>query len=200
MRILTANRIWRIYSMKSELITLAGTLGSGKSSAAKRLAAELGYKHFSSGDLFRAMAAERGLTVEEINQRAELEHEIDHAVDERLREMSREQHLIVDSRMAFHWMPNSFKVFLNLDLHVAAERIYKHIQVEGRASQSGETVEAIHQNTVFRKESEIKRYQSLYGVDIYDLSHYDLVVDTEKNNLDQVVEIILREYRAWLSN
>ncbi len=186
--------------MKSEIITIAGTLGSGKSSAAKRVAAELGYLHFSSGDLFRAMAAERGLSVEEINVRAELEQEIDHAVDERLRELAKENKLVVDSRMAFHWMPNSFRVFLNLDPHIAAERIFKHIQEEGRASQTGESVEAIYESTLARRTSELKRYKNLYGVDLSDLSQYDLVVDTEKNNLDVVVEIVLKKYRTWLGN
>lgn len=186
--------------MKSEIITIAGTLGSGKSSTAKRIATELGYLHFSSGDLFRAMAAERGINIEEINQRAELEHEIDHAVDERLRELSKEKDLVVDSRMAFHWMPNSFKVFLNLDPRVAAERIYRHIQEEGRDSQTGESVDTIYANTLARRESELKRYMHLYGVNPSDLSQYDLVVDTEKNNLDAVVETVLREYRNWLAN
>jgi len=184
--------------MKSKIITIAGTLGSGKSSAAKRVAAELGYTHFSSGDLFRAMAAERGISVEEINIKAEAEQEIDHAVDERLRELSKGSELVFDSRTAFHWMPNSFRVFLNLDPHVAAERIYIHIQEEGRASQVGESVEAIYASTIARRASELKRYKALYNLDISDLSPFDLVIDTEKNSLDAVVEAILKNYRAWL--
>lgn len=186
--------------MKSRIITIAGTLGSGKSSTAKVVAADLGYKHFSSGDLFRAMASERNLTIEEINLKAELEHEIDHAVDERLKEMSRENDLVIDSRMAYHWMPNSFRVFLSLDPHIAAQRIHDHIKKEGRASQADEGIESIYQNTIARRASEIKRYKHLYNVDISDLSSFNLVVDTEKNNLDTVVEIILSAYKKWLED
>lgn len=184
--------------MKSKIITFAGTLGSGKSSTAKRVAAELGYRHFSGGDLFRAMAAERGITIEEINERAELEQEIDHAVDERQRQMADESDLVIDSRLAFHWMPNSFKVFLDLDPHAAAERIHAQIQREGRASQSGESVEEIYAETIRRKESEIRRYTTLYNIDIYDSSHYDTVIDTQHHDLQAVVEMVIAQYRAWL--
>ena len=185
--------------MTSKIITIAGTLGSGKSSTAKRLASELGYRHFSSGDLFRAMAAERNLSIEEINQRAELEQEIDHAVDEKVRSLGKEENLIIDSRLAFHWIPDSFKVFLNLDPKVAAERIHAQIRDQGRASQAGDSVEEIYQNTIARLESETKRYQNLYGLTPTDHANYDLVVDTEKNNLDEVVEIVLTEYRKRIS-
>src|SRR3989344_6087784 len=115
-------------SMQKHIITICGLPGSGKSSTAIGVAAALGYKHFSSGDLFRAMAKERNITVEEINKRAELEQEIDHAVDERLRQMADDDQLVIDSRMAFHWMPMSFKVFLKINPHIAAERTFKHLR------------------------------------------------------------------------
>ena len=89
--------------MKSRIITIAGALGSGKSSAAKKLAVELGYTHFSSGDVFRSIAGERGISIEEINKQAELEHEIDLAVDQRLRDLASENDFVIDSRIAYHW-------------------------------------------------------------------------------------------------
>lgn len=181
--------------MKSRIITIAGSLGSGKSSTAKRVAAELGYRHFSSGDLFRQIAKERGVTVEKINQKAELEHEIDLATDERLRSMANEEGLVIDSRLAFHWMPNSFKVFLSLPPETAAERIFNHIQKEGRESQNGDSVESVLQATLARRESEIKRYANLYQIDVNDLSPFDLVIDTKTNNLDQVVALVLEEFK-----
>ncbi len=186
--------------MKSRIITIAGALGGGKSSTAKRVAADLGYAHFSSGDLFRAIAKERGLTIEQINTQAEMEHEIDHAVDKRLQDMASESDFVIDSRMAYHWMPNSFKVYLDLDPRVAAERIYKQIQTEGRAMQSGDTVEAIYENTLARRASEQKRYMNLYSVDALDTSPFDLVIDTAKNDLHAVVSIVTEKYKSWLES
>ena len=102
--------------MKKHIITISGFPGSGKSSTAKGIALELGYEHFSSGDLFREMAAERNLSVEGINFAAEKSKDIDYKVDKLLESMGKEKdNLVIDSRTAFHWIPNSFKVFLDLD-------------------------------------------------------------------------------------
>jgi cytidylate kinase len=187
--------------MKKKIITIAGLPGSGKSSTAKGIAAALGYEHFSSGDLFRQIAAERGLTIEEINFAAEKQQEIDHQVDERLAQMGKEkENLVIDSRMAFHWIPDSFKVFLDLDLKVGAERTFAHIQEEGRTSQSGSSVEEVYENTVKRLESEQKRYSSLYQVDVTNKSQFDLVVDTGINDLNVVVDMVVSKYKEWLDS
>ena len=73
--------------MKRPIITIAGSLGSGKSSTAKAVANVLGLKHFSSGDLFRAIAAEKGMSLEAMNITAEIQQDIDHKVDALLRKM-----------------------------------------------------------------------------------------------------------------
>lgn len=185
--------------MKSTIITIAGTLGGGKTSTAKRVASELEYTHFSSGDLFRAVAAERGITVEEVNRQAELEKTIDHDVDERLREMALEEKLVIDSRLAFHWMPDSFKVYLTLDPKVAASRIYQHILEEGRIGEGAESLERVFESVQKRQASEQKRYAELYGVDVLELSPFNLVIDTEQKDLEAVSREVLEAYRSWIS-
>jgi cytidylate kinase len=185
---------------KKRIITIAGQLGSGKSSTAKRVASELGYTHFSSGDLFRAVATERNVSVEEINKMAELEKEIDFTVDKRLREMNDQERLVIDSRTAFHWIPSSFKVYLSLNPHIAAERIFNQIKNSGRASQSGESVEHVFKLTQERVASENKRYQDLYQLDVSDQGQYDLIIDTEHNDLDTVVLMVIKGYREYIDN
>lgn len=187
--------------MKKKIITIAGLPGSGKSSTAKGVAAALEYEHFSSGDLFRKIAAERGISIEEINLVAEKQKEIDHQVDERLVQIGKEkENLVIDSRMAFHWIPDSFKVFLDLDLRIGAERTFAHIQKDGRTSQSGSSVEEVYENTVKRLESEQKRYSNLYQVDVTDKAHFDLVVDSGINDLNAVVGIVVTKYQEWLNS
>jgi cytidylate kinase len=185
--------------MKKRIITIAGFPGSGKSSTAKSVAQTLGYEHFSSGDLFRKMAAERGLTVEGINFAAEKQQALDYEVDELLQQFGTgKEKLVIDSRMAFHWIPDSFKVFLELDERVAAERTFVHIQQEGRTGQQGSSVEEIYENTKKRMESERKRYWDLYRVDYTDKSQFDLVIDTGRHGPGEVVNIIVAEYQKWL--
>jgi len=187
---------------KKHIITIAGRPGSGKSSTAKEATARLGYQHFSSGDLFRALARERGIDVLQANLTAEQNAEIDHLVDGRLREIGvSEDQLVVDSRTAWHWMPNSFKVFLDLDLNTAAARIL------GKGSELSMRLksEDIHQDPALyaeklqrRLDSESRRYKALYDINPYDMQNYDLVIDTGTNNLDQVVEQLIAGYRHWL--
>ena len=102
---------------KKHIITIAGKPGSGKSTTSKAVAHSLGFTHFSSGDFFRAIGKERGIDVFQANLVAEAEEDIDHLVDEKLRTLGEnEDNMVIDSRMAWHWMPYSFRVYLDLDL------------------------------------------------------------------------------------
>jgi cytidylate kinase len=186
---------------KKHIITIAGRPGSGKSTASKALAAQLGYEHFSSGDLFRAIGRERGIDVFETNLAAEKEREIDDLVDQRLRDIGKEQEEVtIDSRLAWHWIPNSFKVFLSLDLEIAAKRILKDMD-EHRMKHEHipDDPRKYAERLGHRLKSETQRYKKLYDADPYDMSHYDLVIDTSKTKPEDVVAKILDAYHAWLA-
>jgi len=187
-------------AMKKHIITIAGIPGSGKSSAARGIARDLGYEHFSSGDLFRKMAAARGISIEEMNFVAEDQKGIDHSVDEFLVKLGKEKdNFVVDSRTAFHWMPASFKVFLSLDPHIAAQRMFAQIQEGKRISQVASSLDQLLNNTLQRIESEKKRFSDLYHIDFMDAKNYDLIVDTGVNDLQHVVEIVIKAYQGWLA-
>lgn len=185
---------------KKHIITIAGRPGSGKSTASKAVAAELGYQHFSSGDLFRAIGKERGINVLEANLSGEKGADIDHLVDQRLREIgASEDEIVLDSRTAWYWMPASFKVYLDLDLFTAAERILlsttpERLEVEHIPSDPKEYATQLQQ----RLESEARRYQKLYNINPYNKSNYDLVIDTKTHASQQVVELIISHFRRWL--
>lgn len=186
--------------MKKEIITIAGSLGSGKSSTAKAVATALGYAHFSSGDLFRQIAAERGESVEAMNISAEAQQDIDYQVDQLLqKKYETEDRLVVDSRMAWHWMPASFKVFLHLDPETSAQRIFSHMKEEGRVSESASTIEELRASIDRRFASEQKRYFSLYKVNPTDPQNFDMIVNTKPNNLVTVTAMVLAAYGAWKS-
>lgn len=63
-------------------LSLTGNLGSGKSSLGKELIAR-GFEIVSSGDIFRGLAAERGVSIVEMNKIAETDKSIDKMVDDR---------------------------------------------------------------------------------------------------------------------
>lgn len=187
---------------KKRIITIAGRPGSGKSTASHAIAEQLGYEHFSSGDLFRAIGRERGIDVTQTNKAASDDAEIDRLVDERLVEIGKTQdNVAIDSRLAWHWIPNSFKVYLDLDLEVAAKRILGNMdpirmQHEHIPDDPKKYAEAL----AHRLDLEEVRYKAKYEVDISDRANFDLIVDTDENNPAQVVEKILSEYHKWLAS
>ena len=188
---------------KKHIITIGGRPGSGKSTAAKGIVEQMGYMHFSSGDLFRAISKEHGQDVLQSNLAAEKSDgvsAIDQLVDQRLRDLGeQEDQLVVDSRMAWHWMPGSFKVFLDLDFETASKRIIASMTPERIAAEHiPEDHNKYAQALQNRLESESRRYKKFYNVDPYINTNYNLVVDTKINNPDQVVQIILDTYTKWL--
>jgi predicted cytidylate kinase len=186
--------------MKKEIITIAGSPGSGKSATAKSVAAILGFRHFSSGDRFRQLAAERGQSIEAMNISAEVQRDIDLEVDNQLKGMYRsERRLVIDSRMAWRWMAHSFKVFLVLDPATAAERIFNHLQKEGRVGEDARSVEEVRSSIDRRSASEQKRYAALYDVDVTDPLNYDVVINTRDNNLRTVTAMVRAAFDAWRS-
>ncbi len=183
------------------IITISGRPGSGKSTTAKAVAANLGYPHFSSGDLFRMLAHERGVDVLEANLTAEQNAEIDHLVDGRLREIGdQDNELVIDSRMAWHWMPKSFKVFLDLDLQTAAGRILEGIN-EARLMHENIPNDPEQYAKILdeRLSSESRRYKAMYDVNPYDMSNYNLVIDTAEHGIIEVQKLVMDGFKEWLT-
>ncbi len=187
--------------MKKQIITICGGLGSGKSSTAKKVAQILDFKHFSSGDFFRQVGLELGLSINEINIRAETDPKIDEMTDQKLRDMRNAEKVVIDSRTAYHWIPESFKIYLDLPTEIAKERILNSIKKDKLRQQSEQSSssEEVFKKMQERFQSEQKRYKNLYNIDNTDKSQFDLVIDTNKNNLEQVVAIIVEAYKKWIA-
>ncbi|MEI6280524.1 MAG: AAA family ATPase [bacterium] len=187
--------------MKKEIIAITGTLGSGKSSTADCVAKELEFKRFSSGDFMRKIALEMNISLNELNIKAQNDNNIDKRIDDEVRKIGMMNRVVVDSRLAFHWIPESFKVYLDLPPEIAKERILNNLKENElrRQSEDSSNTEEIYGKIISRLESEKKRYKELYGLDHTDKSNYDLVIDTNKNNLIRVVSIIISEYKKWLT-
>ena len=178
-------------------ISLAGDLGSGKSTVSDILIKTLGAEYYSTGKIVRSIAEKRGMTVTELNVYMETHPEIDHEIDDGLRALSAvDKLLIIDSRMAWHFTEGTFKVYLSLDIETSAYRIMNANRQGEHASSLDETVVM----TKARRESEKKRYMTQYGVDIKDLTNYDLVIDTSRVSPDEVGEKIMAGFEEWKTN
>ena len=167
------------------IVTISGRPGSGKSVVAKSVARELAMGHVSAGDFMREIAAERGMSILELSRVAEADPAIDLEIDARTRRLAESgTDFVMDARLGWHFIPSSFKVFLEVELEVAAERVFG----AGRGAEHENTdFDATREAIRMRTESERTRYLDYYGLDYTKHSHYDLVVDTSHLTVGDVV-------------
>ena len=175
-------------------ISLAGDLGSGKSTVSDILISALGAEYYATGRIVREIAERRGMTVVELNKYMETHPEIDHEIDNGLVALSdADKLLVIDSRMAWHFTRGTFKVYLSVNIETSALRIMSAKREGERSTDLDEAV----RNTRERRDSERKRYLEQYGVDIKDLSNYDLIVDTTYASPDEVASRIISSFEQW---
>ena len=178
-------------------ISLAGDLGSGKSTVSDILTKQLGATYYSTGAIVRSIAKSHGMGVEEFNRYMETHPEIDNEIDDGLAKLSDlDECMIIDSRLAWHFTKNTFKVYLSTDITTSALRIMWANRVDEHKGTLEETIDC----TKSRRESEKKRYKEQYGVDIKNLLNYDLIVDTTVANPGQVSDCISRSFELWLKD
>ena len=176
-------------------ITLSGELGSGKSTVANYLISKMPFKIVSAGLLFRQLAAKHGMSAKEFNEFIENDPKYDHYVDDTMAELGRtDEKIIFDSRMAWHFVPSSFKIYLYVDVDTATERIFNDV---GRVSESYSDKATARKEIVERRQSEILRYQNFYHCNLDDYSNYDLIVDTSHASRDEVNELVFNSFKAF---
>jgi cytidylate kinase len=188
---------------RKHIITLTGKPGSGKSSTAERVAEMLGYTQYSLGAYVRDMTRKQKLTLQEFNRKAELKPDIDFQIDERLRQMRDERDIVIDARLGFYWIPESFKVYLDLNSDLAVARIYKDVSLNVGREQSGEggmDMGVVMDQVMERMRNERKRFKKIYGVDPYNPEHFDLVIDTARHSPQTVALTIFDQYKKWLKS
>lgn len=164
------------------LVTLSGLPGSGTSTVARRVASALHVEHVDGGTLFRAMAAERGLSLAQFAALAEGDETIDRALDARLTDRARTGGVILESRLA-GWLAQRGEVD-GLRVWIACDEQERARRVAGRDGH--DAAEALATNQV-REASERARYLGYYGIDLADLSVYDLVLDSTERSPDELV-------------
>lgn len=177
------------------IITIGGKAFSGKSTVRKRLAERLGYKSYSMGDIRREYARNHEMTIEELNKKAETDHTSDRLADEFLAELGKTQdRLVIDTRLGFHFIPNSFKVYLYADDKKRGERAYEEKREKESYSSAEEAIKKLKE----RDESDLRRYEALYRINPNDLAecNYDLTIDTTNYMIDEVVDIVWMEFTA----
>ena len=178
-------------------ITLTGNLGSGKSTICKILQEKYGFEIYSTGKVQRELAQEMGLTVLEMNQLMSSDSKYDSMIDDATARLSREnqdKNIVFDSRLAWHFVERSFKVFLMVSLDVAANRVMNDSR---GAVESYTSVEDAKDQLAKRAENENKRYKELYNLEYFNFDNYDLVIDSTHCSPEMIVEVLMKEAKRY---
>lgn len=169
------------------IIAISGLPGSGTSTVSMMLSERIDVEVGSAGDIFRKMAEERGLALEEFGKLASCDVAIDQRIDQYQREIAShardtKKSIILEGRLSAWMVQPDLAIFIAAPLDIRAARVAhrEKIPIAG-------AIEHIKE----REACEAERYKRYYGVDVNDLKIYDLVINSEKWDQHGVVRIVM---------
>lgn len=165
-------------------ITVSGPPGSGTTTLARQLAGRTGFRLISAGEVFRALAAERGMDLAAFGALAEADPSIDRLIDERQREIAEEtDDIVVEGRLSGLMVTCAdLRVWLQAPLPVRVRRILEREEGADIAMAEAETAE--------REACEARRYRQYYGIDVDDLLPYDIVLNSDRFDVERLTAIV----------
>ena len=181
---------------RKDIISITGDLASGQSTVSKMLAKELNYYLYRNGEYCRNLAVNMGISITELGEYLESHPEIDRQIEKSATEYAKNhQNIIIDAKMGWYAVPESFKVYLKVDIDIAAKRAFK--DPNRKRAESLPTLQSQKEDMIKRTKNDLARYLNLYGVHRDDMSNYDLIIDTSNLRPEEVLKRIKEEYEKW---
>jgi cytidylate kinase len=177
-------------------ISITGDLGSGKSTVAKALCEIFKYQYLSTGGIQRQLAAEKGMNTLEFNKYTDENLSIDDYIDQRLKELNTaNEAYVLDSRLAWHFVKNSYKIYLTAVNEVAAARVL--IDDKRVGEPEAIDVDAKMKEQLERRTLENNRFEKNYGIKPNLFEDFDAVIDTSSASVEQLCTLIIDSYKAY---
>lgn len=183
------------------IITITGTPGSGKSTVGKIIAEKLGFKRYYMGQIFRDVAKEKDMTLQEFLISLENNPEAEKEIDQYQVDLGKkEDDFLIEGRVSFTLIPDSIKLFITCDLDEASKRIFKDLEDNSENRNEGEGYESakdLKKQLLIRQETDTKRYKDVYGVDAFNPNNFDIVIDTTTLSIPEVAEQLMNEIKEF---
>lgn len=178
--------------MPGPVITISGPHGTGKSTYAKALAEALGLRYVCAGEMFRDIARERRMSLEAFSKLAANDPSIDKMIDERTKTEASKGSVVIDAQLGA-WVAKDLadvRVLLVAPDEVRFRRI---------AERDNKSIEEARNETVARELIQKHRYRKYYGIDVDDLSIYNLKIDTSKASVGEITSLIIASVKDMLA-
>ena len=170
-------------------VGISGLPGSGKTTVARGLSEVFGLEYFSMGSIFRGIAGERDITLEELSRISETDSSMDAQIERTQVEILKRDDVILDSRLSCWLMHKEnipgMKVWITAPIDVRANRICRREKA---------SPEEVRINIERRELSEKRRYMKYYGIDLTALSIYDIIINNRAMNPGQACDIVTVVY------
>ena len=185
-------------------ITISGTAGSGKSTIANAIGDEFKLKQYNIGNIRRALAKEKGMSLQEYNLLGEKDSSTDVDVDNYQKNIGKtKDHFLIEGRTSFYFVPNSLKIYIKTDIDEAAKRILNDLQKKdnnrNELSNIPKNINEMKEHIKSRLESDRFRYKKYYDLDINEESHYDYVLDTTTLSIKEAIEHTILFIKKYFS-
>ena len=166
---------------KDRRIAISGKSGCGNTTVSRLVAARLGLRVVNY--TFKDLARDKGMSFQEICQKAETDPQYDLTIDHMQVELAAKGGCVLGSRLAV-WLlrDTAYTVYLHAPIEVRAARI---------AARDGLAIAEALRETKERDQRDHDRYRRLYG---YDVDRYDftaLVVDAGALSQEEVASEIV---------
>ncbi len=173
------------------IITISGRQGAGKTDIGKKLAKILNYENVSIGDLKGELAKDMSLTIDELNEIGKKEDWIHKKFDEKTISIGKTRdNFLIEAWLGYHFIPHSFKIFLEVKEDVAVKRIFKDQRDDEKKCKTEKEMKEMLNKRLKVTGDQFKKY---YGINFLDKSNYDLIIDTTNLTKEQVIGIILKK-------
>lgn len=169
-------------------IVISGGAGTGKSSVADAVAKHFSLKRYSTGDMQREIAKEKGISINELSILEKTDSKIDLEIDQRSKVLGeREDDFVMDSRLASFFIPDSLRIYLKTDID---ERVRRRL-LQKRDTESFSDPEKAKCSILERDAVDRDRWVKLYGFDYMDEDNYDIIIDTTSISIQDAADIII---------